>query len=448
VEQKPGVRSAPSRAEPNGGTVIADRYRVDRLIARGGMAAVYLATHVKLNRSVAVKILSPPPEADESSAFEQRFRLEAETLAQLDHPNIVAIHDFGELHEEGRFYLAMEFIDGPRMSDILKDGPLPPDRALNLILQVASGLAYAHKRGVIHRDLKPSNLLIKTKDDGTELVKVVDFGLVKLSEADQSITRAGLILGSPHCMAPEQVRGGDVDHRVDIYATGILLFRSLTGQYPFHGANSAATMIAHLNQPVPTFFSVAPELQVPAGLEEIVRRCLAKNPGDRFADMKELIDALALCAQVPADRFRSVSQSQSSIQRHLSIEPPAPATGGRVPWLWLGIGAAAFLALIAFGAAAVLALVLGPGLQSRPPAPMTPAELQPSPAPPPEPLPPPEPVAAPEPPAPEPEPAAAAPAPVKPKPPKPKPAKAPAPPAPEPAKNPDGYMGMPDDLFK
>jgi serine/threonine protein kinase len=306
------------------------------------MAAVYLAHHVKLNRPVALKILSPPPDAEDPGAFEERFQLEAETLASLDHPNIVILHDFGET-ADGRFFLAMEFVEGPRLSDALREGPLPSERALHLIMQVCAALRYAHKRGVVHRDLKPSNLLIRRREDGEEKVKVVDFGLVKLTEADQSITRAGLILGSPHCMAPEQVKGLDVDHRADIYATGVLMFRALTGQYPFHGPNSAATMIAHLNQPVPTFFSVAPELVAPAGLEEIVRKCLSKSPNDRYPDMQSLMDDLALCMNVPPEQFRSVSQSHSTIQRQM-----ATGWGGR------GILVALLLALFVVVAAVVV----------------------------------------------------------------------------------------------
>jgi len=313
-----GSPGSQERGEARDGTVIAGRYQVDRLIARGGMAAVYLAHHVKLNRPVALKILSPPPDAEDPGAFEERFRLEAETLASLDHTNIVILHDFGET-TDGRFFLAMEYVEGPRLSDVLRDGPLSSERGLMLIMQVCAALRYAHKRGVVHRDLKPSNLLIRRREDGEERLKVVDFGLVKLTEADQSITRAGLILGSPHCMAPEQVKGLEVDHRADIYAVGVLMFRCLTGQYPFHGPNSAATMIAHLNQPIPTFFSVAPDLIAPAGLEEIVRKCLAKNPNDRYPDMQALMDDLALCMNVPPEAFRSVSQSHSTIQRQVAF---------------------------------------------------------------------------------------------------------------------------------
>ena len=338
----------PHTAEPRGGTVIADRYCVDSLIARGGMAAVYKANHVKLNRPVALKILSPPPDAEDPKSFEERFQLEAETLASLDHPNIVILHDFGET-ADGRFFLAMEFVEGPRLTDLIKDGPLPVERALQLIVQVAQALRYAHKRGVVHRDLKPSNLLIRKKDSGEEQIKVVDFGLVKLTEADQGITRAGLILGSPHCMSPEQIRGQEIDHRADVYATGVLLFRCLTGQYPFHGPNSAATMIAHLNAPVPTFFSAAPDLVVPPGLEPVVRKCLEKKPDDRYVDMQALIEDLAPCMAVPADQFRSVSQTASTIQRRIAEPKSSP-----LPWL---LGVAAIL-LVASGMIGALGLGL------------------------------------------------------------------------------------------
>lgn len=373
-----GTQSRTQPPEPKGGTVIADRYQVDRLIARGGMAAVYLAHHVKLNRPVALKILSPPPDAEDPESFEERFRLEAETLASLDHPNIVILHDFGET-QDGRFFLAMEFVDGPRLSDLLRDGPLPVERALNLIIQVAAGLRYAHKRGVVHRDLKPSNLLVRSKDNGEEQLKVVDFGLVKLTETDQSITRAGLILGSPHCMAPEQIKGLDVDHRTDIYATGILLFRTLTGQYPFHGPNSAATMIAHLNQPVPTFFSVAPDLVVPAGLEEIVRKCLEKKAEERFPDMQSLMNEMAGCMNIPPEQFKSVSQTNSTIQRS-TVE----SGRSRTPLVVLGVLGLAAMVGLAIGGAGLVYMGAGNGesaatVVTPPPAPVVAAPVEPPP---------------------------------------------------------------------
>jgi serine/threonine protein kinase len=152
------------------GTVIAGKYRVERRLARGGQASVYLASQVPLDRAVALKILAPPPgeyTAEEQATFEQRFLLEARTLAALDHPNIVTIHDYGDTGD-GRYYLAMEYVSGCRLLDVLKDGRMDPTRAVDLTLQVCTALRYAHQRGVIHRDVKNSNVLVRTTDDGTD----------------------------------------------------------------------------------------------------------------------------------------------------------------------------------------------------------------------------------------------------------------------------------------
>ena len=268
--------------------LIAGRYQLERVIARGGMGVVYLAQQVMLNRPVALKVLSPPVDTDDGASFEERFRLEAETLASLDHRNIVTLYDYGQM-PDGRFFLALEFIDGPRFTDLLRSGTLTVERTIKLLLQVCSALRYAHKRGVVHRDLKPSNLLIRLDDDGEECVKVVDFGLVKVMEQEHEITRAGLILGSPHCMAPEQIQSQAIDHRCDIYAMGVLLFRSLTGQWPFHADTGTATMVSHIKDPVPRFAEKAPGLELPAGLEAVVRKCLAKRADDRYPDVSALM---------------------------------------------------------------------------------------------------------------------------------------------------------------
>ncbi len=346
------------------GAVVAGRYKIDRLIARGGMATVFRAHQVGLNRPVALKVLSPPPDPDDSAAFEERFRLEAETLAQFDHPNIVTLYDFGRTGS-GQFYLAMEFVDGPRLSDVLKRGPMHHAELLPLMIQVCMGLRYAHRRGAVHRDLKPSNLLVKQGDDGERHVKIVDFGLVKLTDDDQTITRTGLILGSPHCMAPEQVRGVDIDHRADIYAIGVLLFRCLTGEYPFHGANSAATMIAHVNESAPRMRQIAPGIDVPDALEDVVEICLQKNPANRFQSMNDLIDHLAVSMDVSPEAFRSMSQTHSSIRPRvmrpstsapaLSVSAPVAHSEGGNSWTWLLLGGALgvplALGVVAFGAA-------------------------------------------------------------------------------------------------
>ena len=355
-------------APPEGGPVIAGRYRLDRVIARGGMGVVYLAWHIHLGRAVALKIMRPPPDVDDASGFEERFRLEAETLAQLNHPNIVTLYDYGQT-EDGRFYLALEYIEGPRFTDLLRNGPMPVDRYLRLMLQVCRGLRYAHKRGMIHRDLKPSNLLIRESDDGDAVVKVVDFGLVKVVEADQSITRAGLILGSPHCMAPEQVRGVDIDARADIYSLGILLFRGLTGKWPFHGETAASTMIAHVNEPVPRFAVVAPELALPFDVEDIVRRCLAKDPKDRPVDVESLQRSLEQILDSPEDRYPTASQHASS----LSGARPATRAESLREHPLLFVGAIMLLVVIVgIGALVVLLWPQEPGTAAM--APATPVE--------------------------------------------------------------------------
>jgi len=240
---------------------------------------------------VALKLLSPPSlEAtdEEREAFEQRFLLEARTLAGLDHPNIVTIFDYGETND-GRYYLAMEYISGGRFLDLLKRGHMESGRAVNLCIQVAQALRYAHKRGVVHRDVKNSNVLVRQLDNGEEQAKVVDFGLVKLSKLDSGLTQTGMILGSPHFMAPEQATGQGVDHRADIYATGVLLYCGLTGNYPFDGPHATAIITAHVTRDVPSFASIAPGVRVPDGLELVVRRCLEKKPGRRYPSMDALI---------------------------------------------------------------------------------------------------------------------------------------------------------------
>jgi serine/threonine-protein kinase len=451
------------------------RFRILRLIARGGMGSVYLARHMDLHRDVALKVLTPGPEADEGGRFEDRFRLEAETLASLKHDNIVTLFDYWKA-ADGRYYLALEYIDGPRYTDLLREGPMAPEDVVRRLLQVLRALRYSHSKGVVHRDLKPSNLLIEYDDEGQERVKVVDFGLVKVLEDDQSLTRAGLILGSPHCMSPEQIRGDDVDHTTDIYAIGVLLFRSLTGQWPFHGDTSTATMIAHINNPIPRFATVAPDVAVPPALEAVTRRCLAKSPDRRPADAQSLMQELKIAMGSPATttlsdlsqpsepHTLSEAERTHALPAPVAVAPPAAgASPSRIKPFVIGALAALVLGGIVFAAWSAGrqgAALPFPGAEA--PVPSTealradpaPAAVEPAPAP--------EPVVEPAPevgPAVEAPPAEAGSKPAtkpatkpaaKPAP-KPKPAATPADPPPEePAAEgddaPDGYMGLPGDF--
>ncbi len=279
---------------PEVGDLVAGKYRVERRLARGGMSAVYLARQEVLDRPVALKILHPGPgDAEEPETFEERFALEARTLASLRHPNIVVVHDYGETGH-GSFYLAMEYVDGLRLTDLIRGTRIAPARTVRLIQQVSEALAYAHRRGVVHRDVKLSNVMVRVDDQGVEAVTVVDFGLVKLMEVDTGLTSAGLILGSPHFMAPEQARGGLVDHRVDIYAVGVLVFCCITGRYPFHARNAVGTLHAHMHTPPPRLSDAAPEVDLPEGLERLVARCLSKVPDERYPNVEALLADLVV----------------------------------------------------------------------------------------------------------------------------------------------------------
>ena len=273
--------------------LIAGRYRIEKRLARGGQAAVYLARQEPLDRPVALKVLVPPADATDAEIqrFQDRFLLEARTLATLVHPNIVVVHDYGEINP-GCFYIAMEYVDGKRFSDILRERPVDRQRLVRLIGQTAQALHYAHRRGVIHRDVKNSNILVSSNEAGEEVVKVVDFGIAKLMEQDPELTQVGVILGSPHFMAPEQAQGAALDHRTDLYAVGVLLYRALINRYPFDGPNSTAILTSHIIDEVPRFAEANPRLNIHPQLEDVVRRCLAKHPEDRFQDINALLDAL------------------------------------------------------------------------------------------------------------------------------------------------------------
>jgi serine/threonine-protein kinase len=186
----------------------------------------------------------------------------------------------------------MEYIEGVRFNDLLRSGPLEPMRALRLIVQVCDALRYAHEHKVIHRDIKHSNVLVRNRN-GVEQVKVVDFGIAKMMEDETGLTLTGVVLGSPHFMAPEQARGSTLSHQVDIYAVGVLLYCSLVGRYPFNGDSFHKIVFGHLGKEVPTFQEANPAVQINPNLEAIVRRCLAKEPTQRFPDVDDLLRTLS-----------------------------------------------------------------------------------------------------------------------------------------------------------
>src|SRR5262245_4263213 len=236
------------------------------------MGRVYQATQMPLGRKVAVKVLAHRGDVAADPQFVRRFFLEAAVCARLQHPNIVTVHDYGE-DDDGGLFMAMELLDGEPLSTVIKrDGALPIDRALSIALQAARALREAHARGVIHRDLKPGNImLLHGKDEeSSEMVKVLDFGLVKIFEADGEpipkdlaeldLTRAGILLGSPRYMSPEQVKNEPLDPRTDIYSLGVIVYHMVSGRAPFNGKTSIDIMHAHLHDTPPPLDGVPDEV--------------------------------------------------------------------------------------------------------------------------------------------------------------------------------------------
>jgi serine/threonine protein kinase len=249
-------------------------------IGHGGMAVVYRARQESLDRTVAVKILSENLAA--SPEFMERFRREARTAANLRHPNVITVHDFGE-DERGVPYLVLEYIEGPTLADLM-DAGLDDGRIPNLLDQIAAGLDYAHARGVIHRDIKPGNVLLT--DDGRAVL--ADFGLAWLLEGAH-LTLTGGVIGTPEYMSPEQAAGEPIDHRSDVYALGVVLYEMLVGERPFVAETPIGVLLKHLQDPAPSILDARPDL--PPAVGQVLARCLVKDPAERFASAGELARA-------------------------------------------------------------------------------------------------------------------------------------------------------------
>jgi serine/threonine protein kinase len=261
-------------------------YRVLSRLGRGGMAQVYLAEQLSLGRLIALKVLKPELATDQT--YINRFRNEARAAAALVHSNIVQIFEVGEV--DGWYYIAQEYIAGMNLSQYLRrNGPVSSLMAVNVMTQIAAALKKARAFGVVHRDIKPENIMLST--DGE--VKVADFGLARLSMDKQrtDLTQVGITMGTPLYMSPEQIEGGDVDHRADLYSFGVTCYHMLTGRPPFRGDNPISVAIQHAKEVAAPIGLTRPDLSKP--LIEIVERLMAKRPADRFQDASEVLEALS-----------------------------------------------------------------------------------------------------------------------------------------------------------
>jgi len=324
--------------DPYVGVTVDKRFRIVHLVGTGGMGRVYRAIQIGLNRAVALKILDPPHGTGVSESLRQRFLAEASMTAKLHHPNTVTVIDYGAT-SSGTFYIAFEFLEGHTLAQVLaNDGALPWPRVLHIAQQVARSLRQAHSMGVVHRDLKPANIMLLDADSDTDLVKVLDFGLVKafanhrLLNLNHEVTQAGMLVGSPTYMSPEQGQSSQADPRSDLYALGIVMYESLTGSPPFSGGSPIEVILKHINHPVPPLH-IPPDLPIlPAAVENLVLGCLAKEPEKRPASMDEFLLAtqalFVSTGTLPANVARSSSPYLPTIDshRHASSPPHYPFT--------------------------------------------------------------------------------------------------------------------------
>lgn len=351
------------------GTLVGERYQVNRILGRGGMGAVFEAEHVHMKKLVALKVLhgymSQNPEVV------QRFEREAVAAGRLQHPGIVAATDFGRLGTDS-FYLALELVEGESLAELLaREGALAPERALHIAIQINSALIAAHAEGIVHRDLKPDNVMLVRTDDPEDFVKVLDFGIAKMNAEDgkEGITRAGLVFGTPEYMSPEQAKGHEADDRSDLYGVGMLLYEMLAGRSPFREDDLTAMLTAQIVDPPPPLPDTVPE-----SLVMLVMALLEKDPENRPASAIELAEEFAHLVErlhftmpaprtsagtrldVTAPRMKSRPQIETRTARREGAlarfsKRPVPIGSKKIP-LWVpllalvvgtGIGAAAML---------------------------------------------------------------------------------------------------------
>lgn len=357
----PPAASDPGLADARIGETLVGRYRLDRLVGKGGMGKVYRATQFPLNRPVAVKILNPDFQRKDPQ-FVRRFFLEAASAAQLTHPNTITVFDYGE-SEAGELFISMEFLEGRPLSRLIHlEGPFEGERVMHVAMQICRALREAHTKGIIHRDLKPGNILLLAEGDDADFVKVLDFGLVKLfnppklggeevdddpitpqpiHSMDGELTKAGMFLGSPKYMSPEQIQGIPLDPRTDIYSLGVLMFQMAAGKPPFTGSTSVEVIYKHVNHPIPRIREVAPGVDIAPELEAVIAKCLSKKREERFASMGELLVRLkdvrrmltgissATETGISLDKLRSGQNSQVSVSS-LVVESEPSATGASI----------------------------------------------------------------------------------------------------------------------
>ena len=295
--------------------------RIEHEIGRGGMGAVYLGHHTRLDVPVAVKVL-PPHIAESDPEFVHRFVREARLAARIRHPNIVSVLDVDQEQETGQYYIVQEYVAGGSLKDLLDEGPMETDRATEIVLGVAEALNAAAKYDIIHRDIKPDNIMLTT--DGT--AKLADLGLAKSTTDDAGMTMTSAVMGTPAYMAPEQVEStSSVDARADIYSLGATFYHMVTGKRPFSGPTPASIMLKHLQEPLSAVRDV--KADVPEPVAAIIEKMLAKNPAERFQTAAELVTALKSVGEGQTPAFVTAAHAEKTAKRRQFILAGCAAAG-------------------------------------------------------------------------------------------------------------------------
>ena len=360
--------------DPLIGNVLAGRYLVKSRIGEGGMGLVYEGLHRDIDKRVAIKVLRD--DLSRRPEVVARFRQEAKSASRIGHENIVDIFDFGET-TRGASYFVMEFLDGEDLGDLLgKKATIEAERACDIVLQCCRALSATHAKGIVHRDIKPENIFLTKRDGIDDFVKIVDFGIAKMSDIEtdgapgRKLTKTGMIFGTPEYMSPEQAGGRDLDHRVDVYALGIILYECLAGRVPFEGDTFMGILTQHLTEDAPAIDQVNPNAKVSQELELVIRKALAKSPDDRYQDTEELAEAI-VCALDGRLSRATRRTPPSALGLPLVSDLGAVPRRKTSPLVW------ATAALGAVGAVAwfVLGSLTGPGGEAE--ASQVPVELRP-----------------------------------------------------------------------
>ena len=344
------------------GSIIADRYLVLSKLGEGGMGRVYLAEHVKMGRKSAVKVMNPGTVNDADAI--SRFNREAANASRISHQHVAQVYDFGET-SDGLIYLAMEYVEGEKLTDILaRDGALPPERAGEIVRQVAEALSVAHDMGIVHRDLKPDNIMLAKFRDGSDCVKVVDFGIAKAAGVEaQKVTKTGLVIGTPEYMSPEQIAGDPLDGRSDIYSLGLVAFNMLTGRLPFPSKTAQESVIMRLTEPPMRLGQMRPQIAWTPAVQAVMDKALQRDAALRYSSANEFGRALSaavqgLSAAIPVDATRVMAEPDAWVPPTRVAESAPPAARRRVGRL------TAVAAAVVVVAAAVLAYVATRGAGS------------------------------------------------------------------------------------